>query len=283
MLQPWYVKIIFGALVLIVIIVSFIFISRIQLERQVLAERDLLYKDLENGEEVIIEEDLSGLPEPVANWLDNIGVIGQNIYASVSFDQTGAMKLEEDQKEWYTPEARQYVNIKKPGYLWTVDIPSFFTKGRDLYHKGSGSMLIKLAGAIPVVNESDNYKINESSLHRFLLELPWYPTAALEDYMSWEEVDTNTVRGIITYQDMTADAIFNFGDDGELISMEAMRYKDVDEEAPRLKCIGEIIDYTEVEGMKIPHKINVSWTEDGEKFTWYKIENYNFVFNDYIN
>ena len=178
---------------------------------------------------------------------------------------------------------RQFVNIEAPGYLWAVDIPMFFTKGRDLYHEGKGSMLIKLAGAIPVVNESDNYKINESSLHRFLLELPWYPTAALEDYISWEEIDANSARAIISYQGITVDAIFYFGDNSELERLEAIRYKDVDENASRLKCIGEIIDNTEAGGMKIPHKINVSWIEDDEKFTWYKIENYNIVFDDFVS
>ena len=55
----------------------------------------------------------------------------------------------------------------------------------------------------------------------------------------------------------------------------------LDEDASRLKCVGEIIDYTEVDGIKIPHKVNVSWIEAGEKFTWYKIENYNIVFDDF--
>lgn len=281
MFQSWSAKILIGTVILVIIIASFIFISRARLERKVLAERESLYGGLENRDEVITAEDLSGLPEPVANWLEDTGVIGGKRYNSVSFDQTGAMKLEKDQKEWYTPEARQYVNIKEPGYLWTVDIPMFFTKGRDLYHEGRGSMLIKLAGVIPVANESDNYKINESSLHRFLLEIPWYPTAALEDYISWEDIDLNSAKAIINHQGITADATFYFRDDGELERIEAMRYKDVDEDASRLKCVGDVIEYTEAGGMKIPHKINVSWIEDDDKFTWYKIENYNIDFNDY--
>ena len=282
MFQPWYGKILIGLFILVIIIASFIFISRIQLERKVSAERETLYAGLEIDEDIITFEELADLPEPVTNWLDDAGIIGKRRFKSVSFYQTGKMKLEKEQADWYIPEARQYVNIKEPGYLWTVDIPMFFTKGRDLYHEGQGSMLIRLAGAIPVVNESNNFKLNESSLHRFLLELPWYPTAALEDYITWEEIDSRSARAIITYQGIKADAIFYFDSNGELQRLEAMRFKDVDEDASRLKCIGEIIDYTEVDGIKIPFKINVSWIEDGEKFTWYKIENYNIVFNDFF-
>ena len=281
MFQQWYGKTLIGFFILVIIIASFIFISRIQLERKVLAERDELYESLGNGKDIILDVELASLPEPVADWLVDVGIIGNNRFKSVSFDQTGKMKLEKGQADWYIPEARQYVNIKEPGYLWTVDIPMFFTKGRDLYHKGQGSMLIKLAGAIPVVNENNKYKLNESSLHRFLLELPWYPTAALEDYITWEGIDANSARAIINYQGITADAIYYFKENGELESLEAMRYKDVDENASRLKCIGEIIDYTEVDGIKIPHKVNVSWIEAGEKFIWYKIENYNIVFDDF--
>jgi hypothetical protein len=51
-----------------------------------------------------------------------------------------------------------------------------------------------------------------------------------------------------------------------------MRYKESDESAERLKCSGDLNSYQEVDGMKIPTEIDVSWYLESGKFTWFKVE-----------
>lgn len=66
--------------------------------------------------------------------------------------------------------AHQTINLKDPGFIW------------------HGAL-------VPVVNENDNAILNEPSLHRFLLEVPWYPTVALEDSMPWEDYRSESLQG----------------------------------------------------------------------------------------
>lgn len=268
-----------AVLILILIIFGFTAaaLGKWQFNQQVESELNKLKEQNRkiSAETAIKTEDLSKLPEPVKLWLDKIGVVEKNRISAVHLKQKGLMKLEPEQNKWFAPQARQYTAVNQPGFLWQVDLsmlPVIKTKGRDLFYQGDASMLIKIAGLLPVVDQKANRKINESALHRFLLELPWYPTAALNDYLEWQVIDSNTARATITYQGIEAEADFNFDQQGNLVSTEAMRYKESDEDAERLKCIGELKKYKEVDGIKVPTGIDVSWDLESGKFTWFKVE-----------
>ena len=266
--------------IIMIIVVVFI-IGVLQMNRKIAKEIDMLMSSSENREATIIEEkDLEELPEPVQKWLKTTGVVGKERVQAMNFSQRGKMKLKPEQEKWMEPSAKQYVRVDEPGYLWHVDlpmIPLINTKGRDLFYEGKGSMEIRIGSLIPVVNEKPNDQLNESSLHRFLLELPWYPTAALEEYMTWEEIDHKSARAVLSYEGITVDAIFYFDETGHLIKQEALRYKENHAEAEKIPCIGEVKGYTSVEGMKIPNQFHVTWIIDDEPFTWYKLENYDIV------
>ncbi len=268
-----------GAVILILIILGLTaaFLGKWQFEKQIAAELDKLKDENSNStaEQSINQTDLMALPEIVQLWLSKVGVVGKKRITAVDLTQTGLMKLEPEQKEWYKPKAEQFITVSEPGFLWQVDLamlPVIKTKGRDLFYQGEASMLIKIAYLLPVVDQGANTKINESALHRFLLELPWYPTAALNDYLDWEKVDANTARATINYQGVEATADFIFDQEGNLLRTEAMRYKESDESAERLRCSGELNSYQEVEGMKIPTEIDVSWDLDSGKFSWFKVK-----------
>ena len=187
------------------------------------------------------------------------------------------MKLDPRQKNCLEPSAKQYIRVDKPGYLWHVDLPMLpliNTKGRDFFYNGKSSMEIRIGSLIPVVNINNNAKVNESSLHRFLLELPCYPTAALEDYIRWEKINTQSAKAILSYYGISVEATFYFEEDGKLKRIESLRYRENDQEAKRIPCIGKIKGYINVEGLKIPNLIDVTWVIDGQDFTWYKLENF---------
>lgn len=160
-------------------------------------------------DQIILKNDLNNLPKIVQLWLNKVGIIGKNRISIVNLTQTGLMKLEPKQIEWYKPKAEQLITVNEPGFLWQVDLamlPVIKTKGRDLFYQGNASMLIQIAYLLPIVDQKTNAKINESALHRFLLELPWYPTAALNDYLLWEEVNSTTARATINYRGTKAAA-----------------------------------------------------------------------------
>lgn len=261
-------------LVIIVLLTLFICFSKNNMLNKIESKRkDIINSSLSNlKNERYTKKDL---PENVYLWLKNVGVFDSKRINTIEFDQNGFMKLSNEQKNWWKPDANQIVNVLNPSFIWTVDlsiIPFINTKGKDILYNGKGSMLIKIGYILPIVNELPGKKINESSLSRFLLELPWYPTAALENYMKWEKISKFKAKGTLNYKDNKVSAIFYFDKNYNLIKVEGKRFKEVNKGAIRKICIGEVKKYSKIDKLKIPTKIDVSWIENNEKFTWYKIE-----------
>lgn len=231
---------------------------------------------------IITEQMISTLPFPVQNWLSRIGVIGRETITNVYVKQTGQMKLKPGQKNWYNVEAEQHITIEQPAFLWKVKmsiLPLLNVFGRDLFVNGEGSIKMNLAAILPIVKQANNEKINESALQRFLLELPWYPTMALHPNLVWESNSNNSATATLSYHGVTGSATYFFDDEGDLIKCSAFRYKDNDENAKRLECIGEVKKINSVDGIKIPVQMDVSWMLDSGKFTWYKITIQDLAYN----
>lgn len=275
-------KIVVLLIIFILILIFIGFLSNKIVNNQINKEIEQFIRDDKiYNEEIINFEDIQGLPNPVKKWLLSINIIGQKKVEYVSFLQKGSMRLSPDQKKSYKSDAKQYVRIKEPAFIWCTDVQmlSFLSvKGIDKFDYGIGSMKMLLGSIIPVVNEKNNEKLNESSLSRFLLELPWYPSAALEDYIIWEEIDEKSAKAKIEYLNMKTEVIYYFDENYNLVKMEGLRYKDTSDESERIICLGEVEDSKIINGMRIPHKINVSWIDNNNKFTWYEIENYDFNF-----
>jgi hypothetical protein len=185
------------------------------------------------------------------------------------------MKLKTDQKKWSKAKAEQYITTNTPSFLWKVNmsmIPLVNVAGRDFFMEGQGETTISIASLIPIVNLSRNEKLNQSSLGRYLLELPWYPTAALSPYIKWESLNEYSARADMSYKGISGSAIFYFDGDSNLIKISAMRYKESDKNAELIECIGEVKGNDTIYGITIPTRINVSWVMKEEIFTWYKLE-----------
>lgn len=275
-----FIKILVTIFIILLVFVLITIIANFITNKQIEKQFDVFKNNSQylSGKTISLD-DIDELPTPVKNWLLAINIVGKKDVNMVSFYQKGEMKLTEDQKDWFYPQALQYVRLDEPGFIWRVSLkmnPLIKVQGIDILEKGNASMKMLLFSLIPVVNEKENHKINESSLTRFLLELPWYPYASLRDYIKWEKIDDYSAKAIISYKNLTSEVIYYFDKDYNLIKMEGLRYKDSKKESKKISCIGEVVDNIIVNGVKVPNKINVSWIEDDKKFTWYKIENYNF-------
>ncbi len=268
------ISVIVALIIIIEIIATLVINNKIDKEIQQMKSEVIISAD-----EEITFDDINNLPEPIQKWLISINVVGGGRYKHISFSQKGKMYLSPEQSKPYKSKAKQYIRIDQPSFLWTVDVnilPFLNIKGIDNFSSGIGSMKMLLASVFPVVNEKDNYKLNESSLSRFLLELPWYPNAALENYITWHKLDSYSAKATINYKNMQSEVIYYFDENYNLVKMEGLRFKETKGNSLRILCIGEVVDSKIVNGIRIPNKINVSWLENDKKFTWYEIENYDF-------
>lgn len=265
--------------ILVVVIIGF---AVWNFNMQTNKEINSLLSDEKYLEEIVTDEMLQNVPSAVQRWLNHIGMVGQSKIRNVHLKQKGLMKLEPDQKKWSPAIAEQYVTTEQPAFIWKVNMtmaPLIPVHGRDSFIDGEAEMQIKVATLFPVVNVTGNEKADESTLQRYLIELPFYPSAALSPYIKWEEIDEHSAKATMTYNGVSGSTVYHFNKQGGLEKVSALRYKDVGKNGERLECIGEVEEHTIIDGIKIPTKLNISWVLDEGIFTWYKIEIFDVDFN----
>jgi len=156
--------------------------------------------------------DLGNLPWSVQNWLIESGFVGRETIYVARLKQQGQMKTQPN-SSWMPFEAVQYFSLNPPAFNWAVQVEAFslvHLSGRDRLTYGEGEMKIKLLSLINVVDEKENEKVNSGSMLRFLGEICWVPSAALNDYISWEEIDRTTAKATFKQYEKEVSGIFRF-------------------------------------------------------------------------
>ncbi|WP_047414929.1 DUF6544 family protein [Cellulophaga sp. Hel_I_12] len=234
-----------------------------------------------NNPTIISKEDYNHLPEIVQKWLNTSGVVGKQKVVSVRLKQTGEMRTKPD-ASWMPFKATQYYNIEHPSFIWCTEVEAFSNIkmiGRDKFNHGKGSMLIKLASLIPVVDESDNEQINSGTMLRFLGEVCWFPSGASNDYITWETIDSTSAKATFKMNQKSVSGVFKFNLNGDIVSFEADRYYGGGKNTKLEKWVISVEDYKVFEGIKIPYKCRVTWKLKEGDFNWLNLEIVDMEYN----
>ena len=232
--------------------------------------------------QVIKKEDLDTLPVPVRNWLEQSGAVGRPAVKDVCINQKLRLRMNESDEGWKNASAIQYSFKDPPAFHWTLDMkmsPWSFVVGRDMYVNGKGNMLIKLYGLFKVADASGP-KIDEATLQRYLSEIVWMPSFALNGHISWEDIDEHSAKATMTYKGVHGSGIFRFARDGSFIEFSTDRFKDSGPGAKRLPWVIAVEQNRTFQGIKIPSEVNVSWVLNETKWTWLevKVENVHYSY-----
>lgn len=229
---------------------------------------------------IITPESIEGLPAIVQKWLRRSNVIGKEKISTVFLTQKGLMRATADAK-WMHFEAEQYFTTSSPGFIWkaSMDAENFITiVARDKYANGHGNMLIKAMNLIPIANSSGK-EIDQGTMLRYLAELSWFPSAALNDYITWEPVDELSARVIMRDGDTTVSGTFSFNSDGDIIGFEAKRYGDFNGKYALETWSVRMTGYKIFNDIRIPNKSEVTWKLEAGDFTWLEVEVTDIAYN----
>lgn len=258
-------------LILFVIVSS---IARVRFKQSANKEVNRLFNGtLKNNHELIRKEDLANLPEPVQKWLESVHIIGKEKTTTVRLKQKGLMRIKED-GSWMTAQAEQYFRTDEPGFVWVANVqmaPLLHFSGMDKYQEGKGKMSIKVLSLFSVV-EAKGSEIDESTLLRYLAEMQWFPTAALNSYIKWDSINANSARATMSYKGITASGVFSFNENGDLISFKAKRYKEGNGKYVLTDWGGVNKKFKEFNGIRIPTKSDIIWYERTGEFNWFQLE-----------
>lgn len=267
---------------LIIIMVSIVAYAQFNFDKMVNKEIDFIQKESAiKDSNTITKEMLEDLPTPVRNWLEKSGVLGKSALKIVQMEQVFDIKLKPDQDDWFRADAIQYTSSFPPAFVWKADlkIMGFIsTTGRDKFIDGKGEMLFRIFSVFPVAKDGYNPQINEAALQRFLGEIVWIPSAALEEYITWEPIDNRSAKGTITFEGTSGSGIFTFKGNGELEQFSTLRYMGSGPEAERIEWVVKALESKEINGIRIPVRCNATWRLDTGDWTWAQFEviKYNF-------
>ena len=268
---------------IIALLVMIVALGQHRFQQQVQEETTKLLNQSKNHhEKIITEKDLEKLPDPVKKWIIQSGIVGKPAIYLAKITQKAELRMKPDQKNWLPAEAVQYTVTDVPGFIWSVKVqmnPFLFFVGRDKFESGKGKMLIRLNALPAIVNEKGE-KLDEGTAQRFLGEMVWLPSMALNPYISWEAVDNSTAMATINYQGTSGSGTFHFNDEGDFIRFTAMRYMGNAADAKKYEWVLDVEEHQWFEGIKIPSKMTASWVLEDEIWTWLKLEIVGMQYNE---
>ncbi len=220
-------------------------------------------------------------PPIVQKWLRNSGALEMPAIETVFIKQKGVLKTSPT-GSWMPFTAEQWYTISPPAFVWRSEVTlwgplSFY--GRDKLEKGKGSMLIKLLGLIPVANAKNDLNTDKATLQRYMAEICWYPSAALEPYMQWESVDALKARGTITMDGLSVSGEYTFSAEGDLLEFETKRYMSQGKDPSLEVWHIQNTSFQNFSGIRIPDKSEVSWKLAEGDFLWLQLEITDILYN----
>lgn len=259
--------------------VKFVTICGFFFKRKVKNEaKELFNKSAKISPDVLTEEDIKGLPEPVQRHLKYAQIIGKEKIRNVRLKQKGFLRQKEGQK-WMPLEAEQYYTTDPPAFIWAGKIkaaPLFSITARDMYSEGKGNMLIKLLSTFTVA-DTKGKEMDQATLMRYLNEIMWFPAAYVNDYIQWKPVDTHSAKATISNHGLTASAVLYFNEKGEMTNFIGERYSTIDNKMTTWST--PIKEYKEIKGVRIPAKGEAVWKLKSGDFCYIKVEIVDIEYN----
>lgn len=215
---------------------------------------------LRTSKQVFTIEEIAGLPVPLQRYFETCGYIGKPKMSNMKILHNDVDFVLSSRK--LKIQCIQYNSAQKPERLALIisHLYGIPFDGIDAYQGGIGSMKGVIAKGVTLFNQKGE-AMNKSSLVNCLAESLFMPNMALQEFMNWEAVDANHVKGTISYYGISASGIFSFDDHGLLtcFTTEDRLYVDPDGNVKQVKWSAICGDYREVKGIKQPKSMQAVW------------------------
>lgn len=219
--------------------------------------------------DVITEQDITSLPEPVQRYFRNCGYLGKAKMTNAEITWEDVHFKMSPHKDWIRLQCYQFNSVLEPTRIVLMKskiLGMLPFEGRDKYQDGHGNMLIKLLKFIKVA-DAKGKEMDESALVTVLAETLVVPTYALQPYITWTALDSNSAKASINYNGSEVSGIFYFSDNGEFIRFKTSDryYSEKGTEYLKVKWSAVVSNYAEKNGLKFPAAFKAIWhTPEGE-------------------
>ncbi len=259
---------------LIIVIAGIVGFAEWDFNKMIKRELSVFWNVPVHQQRIVTNRMIADLPPIVQKWMQHSGIVGKPIIQAVRLKQKGMM-LSKQRGKWMDFTAAQYFTTDKPAFNWQVKaklMPLVYLNGRDKYADGKGEMLIKILSLKTIVDSKENAETDQGTLLRYLSEICWFPSAALNEYIKWEAIDNISARATMRYKNITASGIFFFTEHGDVRGFEAMRFGDFNGKTSLEKWHIRSMEFKVFDGIRIPCRSEVTWKLKDADFTWLKLE-----------
>lgn len=216
---------------------------------------------------------IENVPAPVARYL-RLALPGGTRIRQVRLQQVGSLRTDPNSERWLPFTAQHVVIPDATGFVWNARVriaPLLHVRVRDSLIGGTGSGHVSLMSAFPVSADAGTPEMNSGSLHRFLAEAVWYPTALLpSSILRWTAIDATRALATLTHLGVTVSLEFRFASSGEVSGIYTpQRWGSFAGGYRQVPWEGHFADYRERDGVVVPSRGDVGWYVDNEwKAVW---------------
>ena len=215
-----------------------------------------------------IRVELDGVPPPVRRYLA-FAIRTHKRIQEVRIGQTGTLRTDVRSQRWMPFEAQHFVVPPATGFVWDARVqvaPLLHVRVRDALVGGQGSGHVSLLSAIRVSAAAHTPEMNSGSLHRYLAEAVWYPTALWPSrQLQWIAIDGTRALATLTNQGVSVSLEFRFGESGEVTGIYTpARWGTFPEGYRQAPWEGHFRNYRQHGGLMVPADGDVGWYVDGK-------------------
>jgi len=215
------------------------------------------------------ELSIYSLPPPVARYLKHALLTEKRRIVIARYRQVGTLRTDTRSERWMNFTASQVTSPSLSEYVWDARIslmPLLYLRVIDSFVGGRGAGQVALLSAVPIGSAGGTTEMNSSSLHRFLAEAVWYPTALLPSpALSWTPIDDASALATLTQDAISVSLEFRFNQRDEVESIYTPgRWGSFNGGFKRVAWEGMFRDYARRDGVLVPNQGEVGWYTDGE-------------------
>jgi hypothetical protein len=213
--------------------------------------------------------DLSRLPDPVCRYFEHVLAESQRPIDLMRMSQTGNLRTHLHRERWMKFQAEDVIRPHSRSFSWDAKVrilPLVHVHVRDAYTDGVGSGQVQLFSAVTVASDRDKPELNSGSLHRYLSEAVWCPTAPLPSAgVRWSPIDNR--RALATLSDLgnTVSLEFRFNDVAEVVGIYTEgRWSRTANGYELTPWEGHFTAYRRYQGVLVPSRGEVGWYANGQ-------------------
>ena len=225
--------------------------------------------------QVVQAEDIRHMPEPVQRYLVYTGAVGKPRPQNVRAAFAGHMKTKMD-GSWMDITSRQYNFFDDPKRVFYIESSMFGIPfdGLHLYAGPHATMQIRVASLFQVVDARGAEMDKGETVTLFNDMCFLAPASLIDAKISWESVDSLTVRARFTNAGNTITAVLFFNRTGELTDFSSEdRYQSADGKTYlNYRWSTPVKEYRDFQGCRLASSAEAIWHPPGGDLVYAKFD-----------